>query len=96
MNIVLFEERLFKDFIYCEIKKDAVIYDLNQNIDYIYLIIEGEIEITINNSILWLMNKIKDLAKISHFKGLKDFDYRCKNKNSKCNIFYFIVFDSTL
>ncbi len=86
MNKTIFEDQFFKNFGYCELKKDMVLYDINTEIDYIYFIIEGEVELFINSSIRSLTNKLHELCKVAKFSNLHPLEYKFKKQSTLKNI----------
>lgn len=63
-----FEKKIFNSFIYEEKVKDDIIFRENENVDSLYFIKEGIIELTINKSIIDIYNIATYLSKLNFYR----------------------------
>jgi hypothetical protein len=61
MNYKFFEKKYFPHFIYEEYHRGSIILNENENNKYIYFLKDGDIELTINKSLLDIHNLVKTL-----------------------------------
>lgn len=85
----LFKKNLFPDFIRNSYPKYSYIYKQNQEIDYIYFIREGEVELSmelnliqLNDLIVFLVSKVGgDAKQFNVIQGKNKTYLRCRNKD---------------
>jgi len=58
----IFDNKYFNQFIYKEFTSGQILFNTNDEIDYIYFIKEGEIELLMNNSIVQISKLLLDLT----------------------------------
>jgi hypothetical protein len=61
INLKIFERKYFSHFIYEEYLRGSTIFNENENNKYIYFLKDGDVEITINKSLLEIHNLVKVL-----------------------------------
>ena len=71
---------IFNEFIQCEYKRDEILFDENDEFDYIYFIKSGEIEISVNMSLLELNQFIQEMSKNSNMYNLMKEGYVLKSE----------------
>ena len=80
LSVSTFQKKYFSNFTFHEFQKYQLLYSDNENVDYVYFIIEGEIELSLNKNMFELHILIKEL--INKSGNLTKFEnYEMKNGN---------------
>jgi len=64
----IFSKRYFDEFIYKEYNMNEFLFNEDDKVDYVYFIKEGDVELTMNTSILQITKMIHDLKPRLNFE----------------------------
>ena len=83
MKRSIFESKYYFEFSYCEFNRDKLIIKENEKPQYLYFIKDGEIEISLNTSLIQLIKKLEKLSKAANLTEFKEkLEHKFTNINS--------------